>query len=224
MFHKEQKFSKLKIILSIFILLGIATTIYIFIPKNKSKIEKIKSFELSQPDSRPNEITGETVTLKRLNPEYFPEYFEKINYPQVLKPLYFPSKLTFQWIKEYLDEEFDRERNRQTFLYLIFNNKNNELVGSIEIREQNPKDPGQFGCWITPKYWGKGKLQEAFNLIINAYFKLKPDVKNFNAHVEMWNLRSYYALKKCGFKLIKTLHFKNQPSRYLLEYYNPNIN
>lgn len=223
MFNKKNKITKLKILLSIFIVFGISTTVYIFTPKNKNKTEKTKTFKFSHPDNRPNKIKGKTVTLKRLQPAYFKKYFKKINYPKILKPLYFPSKLTFHWIKEYLDEEFDREKNDKTFLYLIFNNKNNELIGSIEIREPNPEDPGQFGCWLTPKYWNKGKLQEAFSLLSNAYFKLKPNVKKFNAHVEMWNLRSYYALKKCGFKLIKTLHFKNHPSRYLLEYYNKNL-
>lgn len=224
MFRNKNKYSIKKIIITLIIVLGVAfSALYLIIPrlKYKSKLPQVSTlaFQFSHPDSRPDEIKGKTITLKRLQPSYYKEYFEKINYPEVLKPLYFPKKLSLKWIKEYLDEEIGREADSETFLYLIFNNNNNELVGSVEIREPNPKDPGQYGCWITPKYWSTGKLQEAFKLLVENYFKIQPNVEKFNAHVEMWNLRSYYALKKCGFKLVKTIHFKTQPSRYLLEYY-----
>ncbi|MFH1461751.1 MAG: GNAT family protein [bacterium] len=224
MFKNKNKYSIKKIIIGVILTLSIIfATLYLIIPKfvskNSTQNKITSTFQFSRPDNRPDEIKGQTITLKRLQPYYYKEYFEKINYPEVLKPLYFPKKLSFKWIEEYLDEEIEKETEGETFLYLIFDNNNNELIGSVEIREPNPKDPGQYGCWITPKYWGTGKLQEAFKLLVENYFKIQPNVEKFNAHVEMWNLRSYYALKKCGFKLVKTLHFKTQPSRYLLEYY-----
>ena len=104
---------------------------------------------------------------------------------------------------------------------MIFDNKENKLIGSAEIREKNQTDPGQMACWLNDKYWGEGRIQEALDLISKEYFRIK-DADSYNAHVEMWNLRSYYALKKCGFEIVDFYYENGQPSRYILEYYNPN--
>lgn len=210
----------LKIVIYILLISIIGSVIYIYIPSESSHLS-IQYLQLKKPDNRPDIIKGKIVTLKLLNPKYYPAYLKMVNDPLVLKPLYFPKSITFKWIKEYLDEDLKLQSKKLTLIYVIFDNKDNKLIGSIEIREPNPSYPGQFGCWINPTYWGGGRLQEAFKLISTEYFKLFPKKEKFNAHVEMWNLRSYFSLKKCGFKLINTLHFKNQPSRYLLEYYNP---
>ncbi|KKP24799.1 MAG: hypothetical protein SZ59_C0001G0117 [candidate division TM6 bacterium GW2011_GWF2_28_16] len=213
---------KLKIFLAILFLTGLSVTGYFYFSKNISFTQEQSSFKFSHPDARPEIIPGKIITLKRLKPEYFKDYFEMANDPLVLKPLYWPAKLTLAWIKDYLEEEFEREKNKLTFIYMIFDNKENKLIGSAEIREPDPEDPGQFGCWINPKYWGGGRLQEAVKLLAQEYFKIYPNINKFNAHVEMWNLRSYFGLKKCGFKLVDTLHFKAEPSRYFLEYYKDN--
>lgn len=212
----------LKIFLSLTIVTILGFTGYYYFSKNNNLNKNISSFEFSHPDDRPEIIQGKIITLKRLRPEYFKDYHNMANNPLVLKPLYWPEKLTLSWIKEYLEEEIEREKDRLTFIYMIFDNKNHKLIGSVEIREPDPSDPGQFGCWINPKYWGGGRLQEAVKLLAQEYFKIYPNINKFNAHVEMWNLRSYFGLKKCGFKLVDTLNFKDEPSRYFLEYYKDN--
>lgn len=213
----------LKIILYISLAAGIGTATYIYFPSQKSRLSN-QHLQVTKADNRPDEIKGDIVTLRLLNPKHYQAYFKMVDDPLVLKPLYFPKNITFSWIKEYLDENLELQTEGLTFIYVIFDNKDDKLIGSIEIREPNPSDPGQFGCWLNPAYWGGGRLQEAFQLISKEYFKLFPKKEKFNAHVEMWNLRSYFSLKKCGFKLTDTLHFKRQPSRYLLEYYNPKKN
>ncbi len=220
MFKKEKKYLKIKIIAGLFITIAIGVASYVYIPNVFEKQSTISTYQFSRPDSRPDEIKGKIVTLKRLQPSYFKDYMKMINYPEVVKPLFFREKLNYTWLKTYLQEELQREAASKTFSYMIIDNEDNKLIGSIEIRKYDPKDNGQFGTWLSPKYWGGGRLQEAFKLISETYFKIKNENK-FIAHVEMWNLRSYYALKKCGFKLIETLHFDNKPSRYLLEFKNP---
>ena len=90
------------------------------------------------------------------------------------------------------------------------------------IEEENPENVGQLCCWLNEHYWGGGRIREAIKLIAQEYFRVKKDEKSFNAQVEMWNVRSYYALKKAGFELVGTRYFKvfHKP-RYLLEYPNP---
>ncbi|MCF7800119.1 GNAT family N-acetyltransferase, partial [Candidatus Babeliales bacterium] len=179
-------------------------------------------YVLKKIDSRADEIKGQVVTLKRLQPEYFKSYHE-MSLPEIVrKPLYFPKDASFEWTKNYLEKQLKKEKAKQILLYMIFDNKDYKLIGSISIRQKNPKDPGQFSCWTNNKYWGSGRIQEATKLIADEYFKLT-NADSFNAHVEMWNLRSYYALKKAGFQLLKTYYPAGQPPRYILEFYNKNL-
>ncbi len=179
--------------------------------KTESKLTKI--------DSRPDEIKGKIITLKRLRPEYFEDYYKMISPKDVIDPLYLPK--SHEGIIAHLNKQLKKENAKQVLLYMIFDNKDNKLIGSISIREKNDRDPGQYSCWINNKYWGQGRIQEAIKLISDAYFKLT-GAKSFDAHVEMWNIRSYYGLKKAGFKLLKTYQPEKQHPRYILEFYNPN--
>ena len=140
--------------------------------------------------------------------------------PTVKKPLYSPQNVSFEWTRNHLEKEIAKDAIGKIFLYIVFDNKDNKLIGSVEIREKNNTDPGQFTCWINENYWGGGRFQEALDLIIKAYFKIK-NVESFNAHIEMWNLRSYYAFKKYGFKLVDFYYENGKPTRYILEIYNP---
>jgi len=144
-----------------------------------------------------------------------------ISVPIITKPLYYPTRPSFEFIQNRLKRELAREAKGDTFLYMVFDNKENQLVGAVEIREKNPKDPGQFSCWLNDKYWGGGRFQEAIKLITREYFKVKK-VPSFNAHVETWNLRSFYALKNAGFNLVDFYYQNGQKTRYILEFYNPN--
>jgi RimJ/RimL family protein N-acetyltransferase len=103
-------------------------------------------------------------------------------------------------------------------MYCIFDAKENKLIGTLEIREKNDKDPGQFGCWLNERYRGGGRIQEAIKLITNIYFRLT-DVPLFTAHVRLWNKRSYRALLKAGFTDTGKFYYEDgKPTRYLLEF------
>ena len=193
--------------------------IYFFKPDNSKAPEPIVSREqnLQLPDSRPEEISGNTITLRRIKPEYF-EDFHKILTPSVSGPLYFPKNPTYLWAKTFLEKEMRRELAGQLFFYLIFDNKDDKLIGFIDIRKAS--QTGEFGCAIHEKYWGGGRFKEAIKLITQEYFKIK-DIESFIAHVEMWNLRSFYALKSVGFELDGFYYENDKPTRYLLKFTNP---
>lgn len=212
---------KIKIISFVVAVFGIATLVYFYFPQisQKHTVQKVSSYQYSKPDNRPDEIKGKIVTLKRLQPAYFTDYYKMLS-PTVKKPLYYPKYASLEWVTNKLNKTLVKEAQALIFIYMIFDNKDNKLIGSLAIREKNPKDPGQFYCWINENYWGGGRLREAVKLITDEYFKVK-DVDSFNAHVELWNLRSYYALKKAGFKLVDFYYEDGQKTRYILEFYNP---
>lgn len=174
--------------------------------------------EQTQLLTPPEEIKGKLVTLRTLKEEYFLDYHNMFS-SDVRKGLEFPETITLSYTIRYLKIEMEKCREGKQLMYIIFDNKDNKLVGSIEIREKNPDDPGQFGFWINENYRGGGRIQEATKLIIDTYFKLHPDRDVFNVHVRLWNKRSYNALKKAGFKEVGYFYEDGIPTRHVLEHY-----
>ncbi len=175
----------------------------------------VKQTQLLTP---PEEIQGKLVTLRTLKEDYFIDYHNMFS-NNVRKGLEFPETITLSYTIRYLKIEMEKCHEGKQLMYIIFDNKSNKLIGSLEIREKNPDDPGQFGCWINENYRGGGRIQESIKLISSTYFRLHPDRDVFNAHVRLWNKPSYKALKKAGFKEIGYFYEDGKPTRYILEYY-----
>lgn len=171
----------------------------------------------SSSTKAPTEIRGNKVTLRSLKEQYFIDYHNMFS-SSVRKMMEFPDYITLDYTIRFLKMELEKIARGETFYYIIFDNQENKLIGYIEIREKNETDPGKFGWWINENYQGKGYSAEAIKLIVPAYFKLHPEVKAFTAHVRLWNKRSYFALKKFGFKDIGYFYEGGQPTRYILEY------
>jgi RimJ/RimL family protein N-acetyltransferase len=164
----------------------------------------------------PETLVGSIVTLKLLKEEYYVDYHNVFS-ETVRKNLEFPEVITLGYTIKYLQEEQRKAEEGIVLLYCIFDNKDNKLIGSIEIRDKNDQDPGQFGWWINEAYWGGGRALEALKLITKTYFKLKPKEKSFIVHVRLWNERSYRALLKGGFEDIGYFYEDGNATRHILE-------
>ena len=168
----------------------------------------------------PTEIKGNLITLKLLKEEYFIDFHNMFS-QTARKALEFPEAITLNYTINYLHYLKRQADTEKTFLFCIFDNKDNKLIGDIEIRNLNDTDPGQFGTWINENYWGGGRFQEALDLISKAYFQLKPHEKSYIAHVRLWNKRSYHALKKYGFQDVGYFYEDGKPARYIMELKRP---
>lgn len=168
---------------------------------------------------RPEEIKGNIVTLRKLKEEYFIDYHNMWS-QTVRRGIEFPEDISLDYTIRHLRYDMARDAKKEILKYLIFDNKDDKLIGALAIGEKNDRDPGQFSCWLNENYWGGGRIQEALALITKTYFALT-DAKSFNAHVRLWNKRSYAALKKFGFKDIGFYYENGEKTRYLLEYYRP---
>ena len=167
--------------------------------------------------SVPDEVKGKIVTLRLLKEDYYIDYHNMFSV-EVRKNLEFPAYITLGYTIAYLQDQQQKVDTGKVLYYCIFDNKENKLIGEVNLREKNDSDPGQFGCWINENYWGGGRFQEAIRLITKTYFRLKPMEKSFIAHVRLWNKRSYFAHKKAGFKEIGFVYEQGKATRYLLEY------
>ncbi len=168
----------------------------------------------------PEEIIGEKVILKYPDLKYYKEYHEMLS-STVKTFLEFPQNLTEEEIYNFLEDEIEQVKQNKMVLYFIFDKKTNKFIGSIEIKEKNEENPGQVSFWINEQFWGGGRFQEALDLITTLYFKYTHAAK-YDAHVRIWNKRSYYALKKYGFKDVGIYKEKDpKENRYILEIENP---
>ncbi len=165
----------------------------------------------------PDEVRGKLVTLKKLRESYFIDVHNMFS-RDVRQNIEFPEYIDLDYTIRYFKYQMERDRAGKQLMYCIFDAKENRLIGTLEIREKNDKDPGQFGCWLNERYRGGGRIQEAIKLITNVYFRLTNE-QSFTAHVRLWNKRSYRALLKAGFSDTGKFYYEDgKPSRYLLEF------
>lgn len=174
----------------------------------------------SQLSAAPQKIQGKIITLGLLEEKYFKDYYDAWS-NTVRQALEFPIDINYEYAVKHLNFQMKKVNEGKMLHYCIFDNRENKLIGEIEIREKNETDPGQFGYWINENYWGGGRAQESLKLIINAYFRLHPETNKFNAHVRLWNERSYHSLKKFGFKDVDFFYEDGKPTRHILEYERP---
>lgn len=147
----------------------------------------------------PMEIPGKVITLKQLTAESAFDYFSVFS-ADVRKFLEFPAKITYGYVDRYIRHEVERIKQGEMIAYNIWDNTDDKMVGSLQIREKNDLDPGQLGMWLNENYRGGGRIQEALFLISRAYFNRHREANNYIAFVRPWNPRSRRSMEKFGFK------------------------
>jgi RimJ/RimL family protein N-acetyltransferase len=166
------------------------------------------------------EVKGSLITLKLMTDEHIVDLHNAFT-SIVRKGIEFPPHITLGYSVHYLRSLMKNHRDGKTLLYTIFDNKDQKPIGLIEIREYDPTDVGQMGCWLNDNYWGGGRIQEAVKLISRTYFRLHPERSHYVCWVRMWNQRSYKAMKKAGFVEIGAKYHDGKPAHYILEMKNP---
>jgi len=202
-----------------FILTGL---ILLLIPLSFISVYIVKNvYQDYAPLSRPPKVVkGKVVTLKALSEDYYLDYHNMFS-NTVRKNLEFPETVTLGYTIAFLQSEMDRIKEGSMTGYCIFDNTDNKLIGWTAIHEKGYDDPGQFTAWINEDYWGGRRFQEAAKLMLRTYFRLQQTVTSIDAHVRLWNKRSYEALKKVGFKDVGYFYENGKATRYVLEYERP---
>lgn len=164
----------------------------------------------------PDDVRGSMISLKSLKEEYYPIMHEMYS-NTVRKNMEHPAVITFGYTIAYMRDLERKATTTKSVVYIVWDNQDQKPIGYVEVREYDPKDVGQLGCWINEKYWGKGRIVEAIKLITDVYFKAYPDEKSYIAWVRLWNQRSYKALQKAGLVDIGYAYEDGKPTRYILE-------
>lgn len=133
------------------------------------------------------------LVIDTLKKDYFDTYLK--SFSPVIQTILGVHSLESE--RSYLEHQLWAQMHNITYFYCLFDVMTSTCIGAIEIRNKI-QFPGQLYCWLTHSYWGKGYLQEGMSLVTGDYFS-KSKETSFTAHVHKDNLRSYYALLKCGF-------------------------
>lgn len=139
------------------------------------------------------DLMGPSITLRVLQHHFFDDYLSMFS-PLIQQIIHVPD---IQCERTYLEQRLEKMNLKKTFFFCIFNNDTQQLVGGLEIRDR-AEHPGQLYSWINERFWGKGLYQEAIALLMSYYFS-QVSAAYVTAHVDISNVRSFHALKKCGF-------------------------
>lgn len=166
----------------------------------------------------PDTIRGKIITLKRITKDQTDAYHEMFS-EQARRMLSFsPDANDKEFTESYVNVQTWRHDMREMLCYTINDNRDKRLIGMIDIRVFWRHDPGQTGFWLNEKYYGGGRMKEAVDLLVKAYFQVM-DVSVVNAYVEPFNPRSFAACKKYGFEFVGFSQKKDRPFYYVLERY-----
>jgi RimJ/RimL family protein N-acetyltransferase len=135
-------------------------------------------------------LEGLLVILKPLQEVHIAEYLS--SFSTVVQQMLHVSDHACE--HEYLKARMADDNN---YFFCIFLQSTMRLIGAIDIRDQ-AYFSGQLYCWLNEQYWGVGVYQEALALASRAYF-LQTHMRYMTARVDVYNERSYYALRKGGF-------------------------
>jgi ribosomal-protein-alanine N-acetyltransferase len=226
MLSKQKKYNYIKIG-SLFLIGIIALGLGAYFWKNLSEKSPVYEFPLATeiPDqyldiSKMNSVLkGEKITLKILKEDYIEQYHDVFS-ADVRRGLSFSAAVDDEnYTINYVSWHLDRQAKGEMIEYVIFDNGDNKLIGSIDIRGIHQNDPGQLGCWINDNYRGGGRMQEGLKLITEEYFRVT-GAPLVSALIEPFNIASYKALTKFGFK--QRTSFKTYKRIYnTFEYANP---
>ncbi len=138
-------------------------------------------------------LKGRLVCLRELQEAFFADYIVAFS-PVVRKCL---RVSCVESERDYLKTRLKKQKNGKTFFFCVFDAKNDELIGAVEIRDYQ-ETKSQLYSWLNEGFWGGGRYQEVLRLAAQEYFA-RTNRCFFQAHVDVSNKRSYHALKKCGF-------------------------
>lgn len=152
------------------------------------------------PKALPEELVGESVTLRRYDMAYLDEMFNAIDESRTHL---FPW---CEWAKnQTLDDSIQyiagckvSWENKAQFDYAIFENETGTLLGNCSAVRFNWKNnKTEIGYWLADKACGKGYATDAVKTLENALFIIGINRIKITCDVE--NEASANVAKRCGF-------------------------
>ncbi|AQT44450.1 GNAT domain [Bartonella apihabitans] len=116
------------------------------------------------------------------------------------EPLWPADAHTLIRYKSHLDRYIEGRKNGQFFVFFVFLNETNHLIGGISLGNirRGVVQSGEIGYWCGEKYSGHGFMHESLELMIDFSFQ-QLKLHRLQAASVPTNTRSIALLEKCGF-------------------------
>lgn len=116
------------------------------------------------------------------------------------EPLWPSDAHTLERYKFHLERYIEGRKNGQFFVFFVFSNENNRLIGGISLGNirRGVVQTGEIGYWCGEKYSGHGFMHESLELMIDFAFQQLKLHRLLAASIPT-NKRSIALLEKCGF-------------------------
>lgn len=145
-------------------------------------------------------ITGKVINLRTLYESDETSIFENVNNYKIAEyTLNIPFPYKLQDAKDFIKITQEKLIDKSAIHLGIEDKKNKQIVGMISLTKIDKTNKNaEVGYWLGEKYWGKGYMKEALDLIVRYGFKnLK--LEKIYAYVFSPNIKSQKRLEKAGF-------------------------
>ncbi|WP_297322563.1 GNAT family protein [uncultured Bartonella sp.] len=116
------------------------------------------------------------------------------------EPLWPDDAHTLDRYKEHLARFIDGRNDGVLFVFFVFSNKTDNLIGGICLTniKRNVLQSGEIGYWCGEKYSGRGFMLESLDLVIDFSFH-ELNLHRLETSAIPTNRRSIALLENCGF-------------------------
>ncbi len=153
-------------------------------------------------------LQTEKLLLRKLTAEDSEDIYEYASIPEVARFLIWEHHKSINdsmWFINFAEQQYS---DKNSIIWGIELKDEKKLIGTIDLRGFNsPHRCGDVGYVISPKYWGKGIVTEAFKAIINFGLGVM-NLNRIEAHCEEENFGSWRVMEKSGLKLEGVLREK----------------
>lgn len=143
-------------------------------------------------------LESERLLLRKVNEDDAESIFNNwANDSEVTKYITWLPHKDIEETKRILNRWIEEYNNEKTHRFGIVFKETNELIGMIDVVNYIDDCP-EIGYALSRKYWNKGIMTEACNLMTNYLFNLNFPIIHIKAIKE--NIGSVRVIEKCGYR------------------------
>ncbi|WP_371019067.1 GNAT family N-acetyltransferase [Pseudalkalibacillus sp. JSM 102089] len=142
-------------------------------------------------------LETERLNLQPFNKEDASRIKELANNQELATILGLPHPYELEHAEEWIAIQPEQIQKGLEYPLTIVTKKENEIIGTINIRIDKNNNKGELGYWIGREYWGNGFATEAVNRMIEFGFN-QLDLNKVCASAISRNKASTIVLEKSG--------------------------
>ena len=147
------------------------------------------------------QIDGRRIIIRKLSQRDAPDIYRNIRDKDIVKwTIIIPHPYYPEYAKRFIRLRTCNWKHKTSYAFGIVLKQSGEVIGIVDLSPVNwPDKNAELGAWLGKRYWGKGYMTEAVNLILKFGFR---ELKLHRIYARLFesNIGSQKVLEKTGFK------------------------